>query len=192
MEDNAIAIVTGLPRSGTSMVMQMLKAGGVKPYTDGQRVADDDNPNGYFEHAAVKRLASDSSWIADAAGHSLKVIVPLVGRLPTGPQYRVILVERDLDEVIASQQTMLDRSGRAGAGLPPDRLKALLGQQLRLARQGLESRGDVEMISLDYREAIDQPATAAETIAKLLGIEDAADAMQAAVAPSLYRNRKPG
>lgn len=190
MEETAITIVTGLPRSGTSMVMQMLQAASLTPYTDDERAADEDNPNGYFEHAAVKRLASESGWVREAAGHSLKVVAPLVRHLPTGLRYRVILIERDLDEVVASQQAMLDRSGRAGSGLPTERLKALLAKQLLLARQDLASRDRVEMITVSYRDAVDQPAVVAEEIARLLRLEGATNAMRAAVSPELYRNRR--
>jgi tetratricopeptide (TPR) repeat protein len=108
---DGVLIVSGLPRSGTSMIVQMLNAGGMPVLTDGQRTADDDNPLGYFEFEPVKQLYRNTDWIGQAAGKAVKVVVPLVPALPNRPGYRVILVERDLDEILASQAKMIERRG---------------------------------------------------------------------------------
>ena len=102
-----IVIVTGLPRSGTSLVMQMLAAGGAGLLTDGARAADRNNPLGYFEYEPVKRTGRDTTWLAEAKGKAVKVVAPLVAWLPDGLRYRAIFIERDLDEVLASQAEML-------------------------------------------------------------------------------------
>ena len=106
-----VIIVSGLPRSGTSLVMQMLEAGGLEPYTDSRREPDADNPKGYLEHERAKELSSavDKTWVREAAGKALKVISYLLTDLPAGVCYRVVFVRRDLDEVIASQNKMLER-----------------------------------------------------------------------------------
>src|SRR5512134_4034770 len=114
-----ITVVTGLPRAGTSLVMQMLVAGGVPILVDGARPADADNPRGYLEFAPVKRLREDASWLPRARGRAVKVVVPLVCDLPPSERYRVLLVERDVREVLASQRTML--AGRGHAPDPPSR-----------------------------------------------------------------------
>ena len=108
-----MTVVTGLPRSGTSMLMQMLAAGGIPPLSDGERLPDDDNPRGYFELESVKRLQKDSSWLSDAQGKAVKIIAQLLPNLPQ-LNYRLIFMDRDLDEVIESQRRMLLRNGRQG------------------------------------------------------------------------------
>src|SRR5688572_8703668 len=118
---DSITVVSGLPRSGTSLMMQMLQAGGMPVLTDGERSADESNPRGYLELEAVKRTRSDAGWIAEAVGKAVKVIHLQLRDLPSSHQYRVIFMRRDLNEVVASQQSMLDRIGRKGAGLPPEK-----------------------------------------------------------------------
>src|SRR5438046_6429896 len=107
-----ITVVSGLPRSGTSLMMQMLRAGGMPVRTDGFRKADEDNPRGYLEYEPVKRTREDSSWVSDAVGKAVKVVYLLLRDLPDGFDYRVILMRRSLREVLASQSAMLMRSGR--------------------------------------------------------------------------------
>ena len=111
--NRTITIVSGLPRSGTSMMMQMLEAAGLEVATDGRRIADSDNPKGYFELDAVKRLQEDSSFLQTVVGQAVKVVSPLVPFLPSEYDYRIISMERDLDEVLASQRVMLDRRGHS-------------------------------------------------------------------------------
>ena len=106
-----VYVVSGLPRSGTSMMMRMLEAGGIEPFTDGARVADVDNPEGYYEYERVKHLERDPdrSWVRQARGRSLKVISFLLRHLPDDNDYLVIYMRRNLDEVLRSQDKMLDR-----------------------------------------------------------------------------------
>ena len=106
-----ITVVSGLPRSGTSLMMQMLEAGGMETVTDGQRAPDADNPKGYYELERVKRLKEDHAWLAEAEGKALKVVSMLLYDLPADFRYRVLFMERDLDEILSSQRTMLARRG---------------------------------------------------------------------------------
>ena len=102
-----IVVVSGLPRSGTSLMMQMLQAGGMPLLTDGRRAADGDNPKGYCEFEPAKRLKDDASWLGAAEGRAVKLVSALLFDLPPERRYRVIFMTRDLDEVLASQRDLL-------------------------------------------------------------------------------------
>jgi hypothetical protein len=190
--NSPIVIVSGLPRSGTSLMMQMLAAGGLPALTDGQRTPDPDNPRGYHELERVKQLKSDTSWIASAGGHAIKVIHLLLMDLPEIHEYDVLFMERDMDEVLASQATMLARSGRAGAALPPDRLAAVYQSQLATVRQWLAERPCFRVHPVRYAELVARPSETVTSVRNFLRGGNALDAaaMVAAVDPSLYRNRR--
>jgi hypothetical protein len=183
-------IVSGLPRSGTSLVMAMLAAGGIPAQTDGQRQADADNPNGYWELEAVKRLATDASWLASAAGWAVKIVVPLVRFLPADPRrhFQVLLLERDLDEVVASQAVMLERRGLQPA-LPPARLKPALARQWEDSRQLLAHRPNVNLRIVNHRQLQADPASTAAQLAEFLHLPLDIAAMAGVVDSALYRQR---
>lgn len=185
-----VTIVSGLPRSGTSMVMQMVHAGGIPACTDGVRGADPDNPRGYFELERVKALRADRSWLPEARGKVIKVIHMLLPELPTDLDYRVLFVERDLGEVIASQQKMLARLGRPGAALAPERLVAAFQSQLRQVREWLAQQPRFQVRSLQYAAVVQDPRAAASSINQWLGGGLDEGAMAASVDASLYRNRQ--
>ncbi|MFM9169433.1 MAG: hypothetical protein ACKOTD_04725, partial [Phycisphaerales bacterium] len=147
-----VFVVSGLPRSGTSLAMQMLHAGGIPAVTDGLRTQDDDNPRGYFEFERVKQLRTDKAWLDDAAGKAVKVIHLLLMELPDDRPYRVVFMQRDLREVVKSQSTMLARSGRAGGGLPPERLMAVYEQQLKTVDAWLAARPGFGVLRVPYAE----------------------------------------
>ena len=137
MPGNFVTIVSGLPRSGTSLLMQMLAAGGMQVITDGQRAADQHNPRGYFELEAVKHTRTDHSWLTRAEGKAVKVVHLLLPHLPSDREYRVIFMQRDLSEIIASQRAMLQQQGRPAAKLPDSKLAEIFGNQLSQVRQWL-------------------------------------------------------
>ncbi len=110
--DGEIVVVSGLPRSGTSLMMQMLAAGGMEVVSDHQRRPDVDNPRGYWELEQVKRIQRDTSWIPQTRGKAFKMISQLLYQLPSTESYRIIFMQRDLDEVLASQEKMLARRNR--------------------------------------------------------------------------------
>ena len=184
-------IVSGLPRSGTSLLMQMLAAGGIPALCDDHRRPDPHNPNGYYEFDPVKRTAADASWVAAAAGKAVKVVHVLLPHLPPGYRYRVLFVHRDVREVIASQRVMLDANGRRGADLPPERLAEIFARQVRLAIAWAGRQPDVSMLELRHRDLIQDPAAEARRINRFLGGALDETAMAAAVNPSLYRQRQP-
>jgi hypothetical protein len=171
-------------------MMQMLSAGGLPVLTDDRRLADRDNPRGYFELEAVKRLAKDSSCLDDAMGKAVKIIHSLVPHLPLDRAYRVIVMQRNLDEVLASQRKVLDRSGHAGAAIPADRLRSVYSMQLEQSRRWLIANSDrIQMIEVDYRSLVSNPLETAQIINAFLGGTLNEEAMAGAVDPSLYRNR---
>lgn len=185
-----IVIVSGLPRSGTSMMMGMLEAGGVKVFTDGERTADIDNPKGYYEYERVKDLEKDPdrSWVARSRGQALKVISFLLKDLPDDNDYRIIFMRRHLDEVLASQEKMVNRLGTADQA-DPELLKELYRNNIVSARLMAKKKPNMELIEINYRESIDDPkGTAAKVNAFLGGKLDEA-AMADHVDRKLYRNR---
>jgi len=183
-------VVSGLPRSGTSMMMQMLEAGGVPPLTDDARDADDHNRRGYYEYAPVKGLSSDSTWLPLAQGKAVKVVATLVPALPLdqGVHYRCVFMLRDLDEVLASQRDLLRDQRQVGARLSDQDLRRTFEVQLkRIGRFLAISRLPVVYVS--HRECIEEPAGTAARITAFLGGGLNEKAMAAAVAPDLYQHR---
>jgi hypothetical protein len=186
---DSVVVVSGLPRSGTSLMMAMLQAGGLLVLTDGQRAADKDNPNGYFELEAVKRLRTGHAWLAEARGKAVKIVIPLVCQLPAGFSYRVVLMERDLDELVASQAAMLARKG-VPLGLPAPKLKAIFLAQFEQARTTLTAKPDCHVLPVSYAEILRDPGAAAIQVSAFLERPLDALAMAAVLDRSLYRQRK--
>ena len=184
-----VTIVSGLPRSGTSMAMQMVVAGGIPPVTDGLRAADADNPRGYFEFERVKQLKSDKAWLDDARGHVVKVIHMLVTELPDDRPYRVVFLDRDLREVVKSQSTMLARNAKAGGALPSERLMAVYEAQLKQVHAWLAARRNFAVLSVKHADLIRDASGQARAMNAFLGggLDEAA--MASAVDPTLHRNR---
>jgi hypothetical protein len=187
-----IVVVSGLPRSGTSMLMRMLDAGGLSVVTDGQRTADDDNPRGYFEAERIKRLAQDSDrrWLAGARGKGVKVISYLLRSLPAELNYRVVFVRRDVDEVLASQSKMLARRGEPD-DTPAEKMRELFDKEVARACQLLAHEPQFEAIEVSYAAILAHPREEARRIAGFVGGGLDVEAMAAAVDPGLYRNRAP-
>lgn len=183
-----ITVVSGLPRSGTSLVMQMLAAGGVPILADGERAADLNNPRGYHEYAPIKSLAAGAPWIADARGKAIKVISQLLEHLPAGESYRVLYLRRNLDEVLASQQAMLARLGQPAP--PQAAVRAAFERHLAQIQPWLATQPYVNCLALEFAEVIARPVDAAASIAELLQLELDIEQMAAAVDPKLYRERR--
>jgi hypothetical protein len=185
-----VVVVSGVPRSGTSMAMKMLEAGGLELVIDHERAADEDNPKGYYEDERVKELekSSDRSWIRQARGKGIKVISRLVRSLPLDSRYRVILMRRDLGEVLASQRKMLERRGEED-GAPDERMRELLEKDLWQASWWMKAHGgNFHWIDLHYHEVLADPERQAHRIAGLVGGLDVRR-MAEMVDPELYRNR---
>jgi len=185
-----IVVVSGLPRTGTSMMMQMLAAGGVDPITDGLRTPDDDNPEGYLEYQPVKDLenATDKAWLHDARGRAVKIIAFLLEHLPETHNYKVVFMNRKLDEVLVSQSAMLDRRGEADE-TDDARMRQLYINHLARTRTLLAHRSHFEVHHVRYPEVIEDPRSNARDVSRFLGGGLDVDAMAAVVNPELYRNR---
>jgi hypothetical protein len=186
--DAEIIIVSGLPRSGTSLMMQMLAKGGVDVVTDNVRTADTDNPRGYYELEKVKRLKEDASWLPEARGRAVKMVSQLLYYLPPNETYRVIFMERDLDETLLSQEKMLERLGKGA--VPRDQMKKSFESHLERLRQWLGRQPNIAVLCVNYNELLQEPEEQARRICEFLGGASNVDNMAQSVDPSLYRNRK--
>lgn len=185
-----VTIVSGLPRSGTSMMMRMIDAGGIPALTDNVRTADQDNPRGYYEYEPVKRTKEDPSWVDAARGRVVKMVYRLLYDLPARYTYRVVFMRRNLMEVVASQDVMLTRRGREGGELPPDKLVALFTQQLDEFDRWVRAQPNFGLLYVDYNEVIRDPGPAVARLNEFLGGALDTAAMRAVVEPELYRQRR--
>jgi tetratricopeptide (TPR) repeat protein len=185
-----VVIVSGLPRSGTSMLMQMLAAGGLPVLSDDLRQPDEDNPLGYFEYDPVKRLASDSTWLGDAKGKAVKIVAPLLARLPAEIECRVIFIERNLDEILESQARMLARRGEKISDTPArrERLKQEYGRLVARVKNFLASRPHTQLLCLDRSAVLRDPQGAAITVNGFLGGHLEVARMANQVKPELNRH----
>ena len=184
-----ITVVTGLPRSGTSMMMHMLEAGGMPILTDNIRKPDEDNPNGYYEFEAVKQLSRNSSWLAGASGKAVKMVYRLLYELPTEYRYGVIFLERKLDEVLASQLVMLGRNREQQSPADNLRLAASFRRELERTKSWLRAQNNFKVLDLSYNNVIDYPESSAEVIERFLGVGLDRQAMIQVVDSTLYRQR---
>jgi predicted AlkP superfamily phosphohydrolase/phosphomutase/tetratricopeptide (TPR) repeat protein len=187
----SLIVVTGLPRSGTSMLMQMLAAGGLRVLSDGLREADADNPRGYLEFEPVKSLLRDSKWLFEGRGKAVKIVAPLLAALPPGLACRVILAERDLDEVLDSQERMLVRRNQTLAATPERRqmLKDEYRRTLGSVKALLARRPGTQLLVIEHRDAISASLVTAEKVNRFLGGGFDVAKMAAAIDPALHRNR---
>ncbi len=190
--DKPLVIVSGLPRSGTSMMMRMLEQGGIPLVMDGVRQPDEDNPRGYFEEERIKKLKDDSAWVGPhLGGQALKAVSALLYYLPAGLPYRVIFMEREMHQVLASQRKMLLRRGQDPDAVDDATMALKFEEHLRRVRAWLAEQANMPCLYLWYHEVVRDARAAALQVAGFLGPELAPDpaAMAAAVDGELFRNR---
>ena len=183
-----IIVVSGLPRSGTSLMMQMLDAGGVEIVTDHVRTADVDNPRGYYEFERAKKVKQDASWLPGARGKAVKMVSQLLYDLPGGERYRIVFMSRDLDEMLASQDKMLQRLGRPAG--PREEMKRAYELHLEKLHAWLARQPNMAVLVVSYNDLLAQPQHEARRVGDFLGGLPDVEKMAQAVDPSLYRNRK--
>lgn len=183
-----IYVVSGLPRSGTSLMMRMIEAAGVAVVSDGERVADEDNPRGYYEFERVKKLPDDTAWLPECEGKVVKVISRLMMMLPTGHRYRVVFMRRNLDEILRSQEKMLERRGEEES-FDDGEMKRNFILHVGEVEAFVAGRDDIEALFVSYNRLMSDPAPQIARVAKFLGRQDQVDAMTAVVEPALYRQR---
>jgi hypothetical protein len=186
---DVVTIVSGLPRSGTSMMMRMLDAGGVPALTDNVRKADVDNPRGYYEYEPVKQTRQDASWLDQAGGKVVKMVYRLLYDLPASRKYHVIFMTRRLEEVVASQDVMLTRRGRESGQMSQDKLIGLFEQQLAEFRQWVAQHPNFEVLYVSYNDVLTNPAPIVQQLNEFLGGRLNTAEMMRVVEPELYRQR---
>ena len=190
MDAKFVTVVSGLPRSGTSLMMQALRAGGMPVLADGMRQRDEDNPQGYYEFEAVKRTKADPAWVAGAMGKAVKMVYQLLYDLPEAYEYRVIFMRRDMREVLASQKIMLERRGEQGANISADRLADLFQRDLEKVYQWLDHQANMSMLAVNYNAMVESPLPECQRVSAFLGLGLDLEKMALVVDPSLYRNRR--
>jgi len=184
-----IIIVSGLPRSGTSMMMNAIQAGGIEPLVDQIRKADEDNPKGYYEFEPVKKTKEDPTWLDDATGKVVKMVYRLLFDLPDNYWYKVVFMQRDLNEVLSSQSKMLERSGRPVGSAPDEQMQVLFTAELNKCKKWLAEQPNFKVQHIDHREMINNGPAQSQKVNDFLdgGLNE--EAMAAVVDPDLYRNR---
>ncbi len=186
-----IVVVSGLPRSGTSMTMKMLEAGGLSLVIDGIRTADEDNPKGYYEDERVKDLGEidDKSWLADSRGKAIKVISYLLKDLPGSHNYKVLFMRRDVHEILASQAKMLERRGET-PDTSDERMIELYDDHLWKVNRLLQREAHLDVLDVPYKSVLENPRQLADRIRDFLGLPLDAAKMAGVVDERLYRNRR--
>lgn len=185
-----ITIVSGLPRSGTSMMMSMLDAGGIAPLIDGIRTADEDNPKGYYEFERAKKIKEDTAWLDDAKGKAVKVISQLLLSLPDSHRYKIIFMQREMGEILASQKQMLIRRGTDNRDVDDDQMGSLLGKHVEQVLGWMEKHGNIDCLLVNYNDVLKDARPNIDRINQFLGGDLDTGAMTAVVDRSLYRQRK--
>ncbi|MGC3960531.1 MAG: alkaline phosphatase family protein [Verrucomicrobiota bacterium] len=184
-----ITVVSGLPRSGTSLMMQLLVAAGREALTDGKRGADADNPLGYYEFEQVLDLAKDTTWIPQARGKVVKIVAQLLPHLPRNEHYQVVFMERNLGEVIASQRAMLERKGRRGAELDEQTLAETYVAQLTRLRKQIAVRPELRVLTVNYNDLLADPTSLVTRLAEFIGAPFDAPRATSAIRPELRRQK---
>jgi len=190
MTNDCITVVSGLPRSGTSMMMQMLVAGGIPALTDNIREADEDNPRGYYELEAVKKVKEDSSFLDGAGGKVLKMVHLLLYDLPPRYRYRVVFMRRQIEEVLASQRVMLERLGKEGGKLSDADLARVFQSQIAQLQEWLPRQPNFSVCYVSYNQVMKDPAPVVKELNAFLGGALDTGAMMRSVDPTLYRRRQ--
>lgn len=185
-----IIIVSGLPRSGTSMMMKMLEAGGIPPLTDKIREADKDNPKGYYEFERVKKLdKGDTAWLSEARGKVVKVISALLRHLPTDYEYRIVFMRREMPEILASQRKMLVHRGENADDMDDEKMASLFEKHLQSTIRWIESQPNVRVLYVHYSDMLSDPIPQIKRINEFLDDRFDEAAMAQVIDPALYRNR---
>jgi len=184
-----ILVVSGLPRSGTSMMMKMLAEGGLEIVTDALRNSDEDNPNGYFEFEPVKRLTDgQTKWLEDSGGKVVKIISALLEHLPPNYHYKVLFMERQIREILASQQKMLARRNEASK-IGDAEMEDQFVRHLQAVKYWLARQPNMEVLYVDYNKMVSNPDEFCQTIADFLDVPVDVAKMRRVPNESLYRNR---
>jgi hypothetical protein len=187
---DAVIVVSGLPRSGTSMMMKMLNAGGLESVTDNIRTADEDNPKGYFELEKVKQLDKDNSWVGDCTGKVIKVISMLIKPLPASQRYKIIFMRRKMEEILDSQKQMLIRRNQPTNTVPDEKMAEMFNKHLKDIEAFIERQPNMDCLYISYNEVLENPAVNVEKVNDFLGGALQTAAMLEVVDTALHRQRR--
>ncbi len=187
--NNYIYIVSGLPRTGTSMMMKMLAAGGVEVVTDSIRESDIDNPRGYYEYEKVKTIKEDKSWLKDLPGKAVKMVSKLLYELPKDYQYKIIFMERDLQEVLASQKKMLRRKGKKQPAVDEDTMQKYYENHLAKIHNWLSNQGNMDVLRVNYNKLMENPYNYQSEFDKFYANNIDVEKMFNIIDQNLYRNQ---
>ena len=191
MDSKTVIVVSGLPRSGTSMMMKMLEAGGLAILTDNLREADANNPKGYYEFERVKQMKDgDFAWLPDAAGKVVKIVTGLIMFLPSNYNYKIIFMKRDLEEVLSSQKKMLGRLGKEDDNIPDDKMGKVYEEHLKQVKGWLVRQPNIEMLYVNYNTMVADPTESLQKVNEFLGGKMDVQVMAGVVDKELYRERK--
>ena len=191
MDSKTVIIVSGLPRSGTSMMMKMLEAGGLEILTDNLREADANNPKGYYEFERVKQMKDGNlAWLPDAVGKVVKIVTGLIMYLPSDYKYKIIFMKRDLNEVLSSQKKMLGRLGKEDDNIPDDKMGKVYEEHLKQVKGWLVRQPNIEVLYVNYNTMVADPTESLHKVNEFLGGNMDIQVMSAVVDKELYRERK--
>ena len=189
IDSDTITIVSGLPRSGTSMIMKMIAVGGLKPLTDNIRITDDDNPKGYYEFERVKKLENDKAWLPDAKGKVVKIISMLLKHLPLDYSYKVIFILRNMDEILASQNQMLIRRKEPTDKVLDKDLAKMYRNHLQKIKTWLDREPNFEVLYVKYNEVLNNPVESCKKVNEFLGNTLDVAKMASIIDKNLYHQR---
>ncbi|HJP17367.1 MAG TPA: sulfotransferase [Nitrospinota bacterium] len=189
MNKKMITIVSGLPRSGTSMMMKMLEAGGMEILKDEIRKADEDNPAGYYEFEKVKELKKDVSWLENAKGKSVKIISSLLEHLPEKYTYKIIFMHRNMEEILNSQRQMLVRRGERTDEIGDEKMGKMFLKHLQKIEERLNKQPNMDVLTIHYNEIVKDPAKHSEIINRFFGNTLNTKNMTGVIDQALYRQR---
>ncbi len=190
IDQPVVTIVSGLPRSGTSMMMKMLEAGGMQVLIDHIRTADEDNPKGNYEFERVKQIEHDQAWLPDAQGKVVKMISALLKHLPATYTYKVIFMRRSIEEILASQRQMLIRRGESTDAVSDEKLTELFGLHLQQVMAWIDKQPNFDIIYVDYNQILENPVEQAKKVNQFMGHTLDENEMVGVVDRSLYRQRQ--
>lgn len=186
-----VIVVSGLPRSGTSMMMKMLEAGGLPILTDNLREADANNPKGYYEFERVKELPNgDFGWIPAAGGKVVKIVTGLIMNLPLDAGFKVIFMQRAMKEVLSSQKKMLGRLGKEDDKVEDEKMKKIYQEHLKQVNAWIAKQPNIEVLYVNYNTMLDNPLGSLQKVNEFLGGGLDVKVMAGVVDKELYRERK--
>jgi hypothetical protein len=192
-QSNVITVVSGLPRSGTSMMMKMLEAGGLDVLVDNIRTPDADNPLGYYEFEAVKTLQKgNTEWLDKAQGKVVKIIATLIPYLPETYQYRIVFMRRALTEIMASQLKMLSNRGEKHDSINVEMMTNVYQKHLKQVDLWVNKQANVQRIEISYNDLLSSPRPLIAQINEFFGGDLDIKRMQNVINPNLYRQRIAG